>query len=144
MLYQFTVPGAPRGKERPRFVKQGGKQFVYTPPKTAAYEKQVKAAYQGPHFSGAVGIRVMAYYPIPDSWPKHKKQEALACLIYPTVTPDLDNILKAVCDALNGAAYADDKAVVSARVDKCYSDRPRVCVEIWGEVGGIDPDRDDP
>ena len=45
--------------------------------------------------------------------------------------PDCDNIQKAVLDALNKLAYADDKQVVSSFVDKRYAkDEPYVLVTI--------------
>jgi Holliday junction resolvase RusA-like endonuclease len=50
--------------------------------------------------------------------------------IRPTKKPDADNILKAVLDALNGLAYNDDSQIVSARIEKLYSDNPRVEIVI--------------
>ena len=35
--------------------------------------------------------------------------------------PDIDNVLKAVMDALNGVAYEDDKQVVEVICRKWYS-----------------------
>lgn len=35
-----------------------------------------------------------------------------------TTKPDIDNVLKAVLDALNGVAYKDDSQVVEVRVVK--------------------------
>jgi len=52
------------------------------------------------------------------------------------VKPDLDNIMKVVCDALNQIAYRDDSQIVSAYLAKMYSDTPRVEVEII-EVDGL-------
>ena len=38
----------------------------------------------------------------------------------PAKKPDADNILKAVCDALNGFAWKDDAQVIEAHVRKVY------------------------
>ena len=40
----------------------------------------------------------------------------------PTLKADADNIAKAVCDALNGIAYKDDKQIVSLTVLKVWTD----------------------
>lgn len=58
-------------------------------------------------------------------------------LIRPTKKPDIDNITKAVLDALNKVAYKDDAAIVQFSVEKFYSDNPRVEVTIgeWEAPG---------
>lgn len=45
--------------------------------------------------------------------------------------PDIDNVVKAVLDALNGVAYRDDTQVIELHVRKSYSEKPRVevCIE---------------
>ena len=50
--------------------------------------------------------------------------------LLPAKKPDLDNVAKIVCDALNGVAYKDDAQVVKLTVHKRYSERPEVAVEI--------------
>ena len=41
---------------------------------------------------------------------------------FPTLKPDADNIAKAVCDALNGIAYKDDKQITCLTVDKVWAE----------------------
>ena len=48
----------------------------------------------------------------------------------PTKKPDLDNIIKAIADSLNGIAYKDDAQIVELKSKKFYSDTPRVEVTI--------------
>ncbi len=55
----------------------------------------------------------------------------LAGQIKPAKKPDCDNIVKIVCDALNGFAYKDDAQVVLAQVAKEYTDEPRTDVSLW-------------
>ena len=52
--------------------------------------------------------------------------------IWVPTTPDLDNLEKAVLDALNGVAYEDDRYVVAKNSQKRYirRDDPRVCVRV--------------
>ncbi len=122
-IMEFVVLGAPQGKARPRFSRKSG--TVYTPKKTANYEKKIAAEYRrngGPMFPAGtyVSVHVKAIFPIPQSWSKAKKQEAIDDLLRPDKKPDIDNILKVVLDALNGVAYEDDKQVVCISCQKIY------------------------
>ena len=44
----------------------------------------------------------------------------------------MDNIGKLINDSLNGLAYTDDRQIVEEKIEKFYSDRPRVEVQIEG------------
>lgn len=129
-MIRFTIPGEPFGKQRPRVTKFG----TYTPEKTANYENLVKLCFRQEHkgklLEGPLDISITAYYPVPKSTSKKKAGLMLAQLIRPTKKPDCDNIVKIVCDALNNIAYKDDAQVVSCKVSKFYSDRPRVVVKL--------------
>ena len=121
---EFIVNGKPQGKARPRFSRKSG--TVYTPNKTARYEREIRKAFLA---AGGklipsdcyVNVSVDAYFAIPKSYSKRKHQE---CLDFrrPTNKPDVDNILKAVLDALNKVAYEDDKQVVAASCRKYYTE----------------------
>lgn len=138
--YIFTVPGEPRGKQRPRATRQG---HMYTPKETVIYENLVKHEFISKYpnaepLPGAVMLKICAEYPIPESWSKKKKIEAVDMAVFPK-KPDWDNVGKIVSDALNGIAYADDAQVFLAVVMKRYSTRPRltVSIEIMKEGEGI-------
>lgn len=45
MEIKFTVPGPPKGKQRPRICKVNGRSMAYTPKETIEYEKLVRARY---------------------------------------------------------------------------------------------------
>ena len=68
---------------------------------------------------------------IPSSFSKKKKEQALDGEIRPTKKPDVDNVLKAVMDALNGVWYLDDKQVVVGSVCKEYAPQDGVRVDAW-------------
>lgn len=124
---KITIPGEPQGKERPRF--NAKKKITYTPQKTKNYEEFIATIYklQGRHFfTGCVKADIKAYYRIPKSDSKNKRQLKLDGKIRPSKKPDVDNIIKAVLDALNGVAYTDDAAIVEANIKKYYSNDPRI------------------
>ena len=134
----FTIPGPPQGKARPRVVRpQSGISLTYTPDKTVAYEELVrirfKAVARGFRFSddAQIGIQIMAKYPVPASKSKKVKAAMLDGQINPTKKPDCDNIVKIICDALNGFAYKDDQQIILAQISKKYADVPETFVRIW-------------
>ena len=48
----------------------------------------------------------------------------------PQTKPDIDNVVKVVCDALNKVAYNDDTQVVKIVAEKYYGETPGLVVEI--------------
>lgn len=140
MNVSFTIPGAPQGKERPRFNRNTGR--TYTPAKTRDYEKLVELAYKceahGVRFTGPVSANIAAVYPVPHSWSKKQQSKAISGQQLPLVKPDLDNVAKAVLDALNGLAYRDDAQVTFLSICKRYGERPCVVVSLMGEEAADD------
>ena len=133
-MIQFTVPGEPVGKGRPRVVRNNGFTRTYTPEKTASYENLVKLEFQrqgGRMLKvGPVKVWINADFRIPKSVSKRKREAMVAGHIRPTRKPDADNIAKVVCDALNGLAWHDDSQVVMLHVEKRFAEEPEVCVTI--------------
>ena len=134
MKVEFTVPGIPVGKGRPRFTKDG---HTYTPEKTRQYENKVVLCWRcqgGKGFAAGVPLiaHVMAYFPVPKSASKAKKAAMEGT--FHTKKPDSDNVCKAILDALNQHAYPDDSA---AQIGGCYkiytNGAPRVEVTIEEE-----------
>ena len=131
---EFTVSGPPKGKDRPQFNRQSG--TVFTPAPTKHYEQAVQSAYlntAGTYMAEAdqpMAIYVRAFFEIPASDTKKKKERKLRGFLKPTKKPDVDNILKIIMDGLNGLAYVDDKQVVDAQVKKRFSSEPRVEVTL--------------
>ena len=143
MTVTFTVPGSPTGKGRPRVTIQGGFARAYTPKGTANYENLVKLMYgqeaKGRKFEDDKPLHVMivALYEIPKSVSKKKAELMRIGEIRPTKTPDLDNIAKIICDALNKIAYRDDAQVTELGVAKYYSDTPCVIVRITDAMNDL-------
>jgi Holliday junction resolvase RusA-like endonuclease len=136
MRIEFTVPGQPVPKGRPRFSR--GKSFVrtYTPEETKNYEAYVRyfaaQAMRGVKvIEEAVKLTVEINLKIPKSESQKRKALMLEGRILPTKKPDGDNVLKALKDAINGLVWRDDAQVVDGRYLKRYSESPclRVTVE---------------
>lgn len=132
MQIKFTIPGEPQGKGRPRFAHVGGRPMAFTPDKTALYENLVAMEYRhqcgGKRFAdhAALVLEIYAYYTIPASASRKRRNLMQTGQLRPTKKPDWDNIGKIVADSLNQVAYRDDAQIVEARVWKYYASSPRV------------------
>lgn len=117
---------------------------MHTPARTANYETQVRLTW-AEHVAtdkrlawpiqGAVMLDVVFLRAPPASMSKKKRAAALAGELRPTTKPDLDNLVKAVKDALNGVAYRDDSHIVSIRAAKRYGETPRAIITITALEG---------
>ena len=130
---QVILDGAPIGKGRPRFSFRSKFPRAYTPAKTRSYEARlrgaaIKAMGSRKPFDGAMWVTVNAWLPIPASWSAIKRRRALSGDIRPTGRPDIDNIVKAACDALNGIVWTDDSRITELSVYKSYSDLPSLVI----------------
>ena len=162
MRIEFTVPGMPQGKARPRVCRINGKSVTYTPKKTSEYERLIRARFvteldkshtefsagkdneilrflnakkqtlQRPYFEKdtPLEMKILALFPIPKNTSKKIKFLMLRDEILPTKKPDSDNIIKAICDALNNVAYEDDKQICRIYFEKKYAQIPCVKVRI--------------
>ena len=103
------------GKQRAR---SSGRGRFYTPRKTRDFEGRVREAWleqvgdEWGKFTGPVTVSVAVTRELARSNPRWwaGRQD--------TMRPDGDNDLKAVLDALNGVAYADDAQVTLGTVEK--------------------------
>lgn len=133
-MIEFTIPGSPVAKGRPRFARIGGFVRAYTPKETADHEDFVAECARR-HFpeplSGALRVEVILFMPMPKRLRKADKQAALLGSFRPVSSrSDVDNHAKAVLDGLQGVAYKNDCAVVELEVRKFYGLDPRTIVKV--------------
>lgn len=134
---KFTVMGEPCAQGRPRFSTLGGYVKAIDPAKSRNQKSYIKylataaAKQQGWTYTYLpLYVEIIAYMGIPKSKSKKWRAAAIRGQERPTKKPDTDNIFKLVTDALSGVIYADDKQIVSCRVQKWYSEEPRTEVKI--------------
>jgi Holliday junction resolvase RusA-like endonuclease len=138
----FFVPGQPVGKGRPRAARRGRHIQLYTPEKTASYESLVATAAHGAMrgaapIKGACHVEMDIRLLVPMSWSAKKRNQALEGLVFPTKKPDMDNVLKAVFDAINGIVWEDDVQAVYVQAVKRYSAIPGVSVNVKSVETGV-------
>ena len=127
----LVIDGDPIGKGRPRVTSRGSFAHAYTPTKTKNYEKLIQNTYLSNYtyediLEGPVEANLIAYFPIPETTSKKKKELLLRNYEKHTKKPDIDNVVKSVFDALNNLAFTDDSNIISLTAKKLYSDKPRV------------------
>ena len=123
-------PFEPQPKGRPRFTKFG---HAYTPAKTQEYEKQIAEYYSSQtddFYDTAVKVRLVFNMPIPKSITKKNRELIMTGVTKCTVVKDVDNLAKAVLDAINGLAYTDDRLITKLTVIKKYATENNVGTEL--------------
>lgn len=132
---QFTVPGTPIAKGRPRISTAGKFPRAYTPERTVKYENLVRlvaaetmAECGQALFDGPVCVEITALFPIAQSWSRVKREAAACGLLSHTSRPDADNIAKAITDSCNGIVWNDDSQVARLAVEKRYGAEPMTLV----------------
>jgi Holliday junction resolvase RusA-like endonuclease len=131
----INLVGTPQGKGRARAFLRGGHISHYTPEKTRTYEGMIRVAAMEamgnrPPFDQPVEFVMRAIFPIPPSFSRKKKQQAITNEIKPGKKPDLDNIAKAWNDALNSVVYRDDSLICRMTLEKRFGPQALVVVTV--------------
>lgn len=116
-----------------RRARKNGKRH-FTDAKSRAYRDAVASLVkvelpQG--FPNGMAFRMDAcfLFRIPKSWPKYKKLSPPVHLS----RPDVDNLGKALADALNGIIWDDDSQIYDWRASKGYAETPGIHLKIMVE-----------
>ncbi len=135
MSWEFDclIPGPPIGKGRPRAAKMGGHIRLYTPKKTADWERSAallaRNAWMRPPSDDYCKLEVVAVFPRPKRLLRKKDPETR---VWHGSKPDIDNVVKSVADSLVMAGVIrDDTQVVEIHATKVYASKIEgPCVEV--------------
>lgn len=120
VVARFTVEGEPKVKGRPRFARRGKQVHTYTPQTTKDAENTI-----------AWTFRAAA----PGWTPLSGQTFGVAAKFFNGTRQrrDVDNMIKLICDGLNGVAWEDDNQVneVSGRKVQDQTGNPRTEVLIY-------------
>ena len=140
-LIHFRIPGEVVGQGRPRMrtVKtKDGRSFAsaYDPAKSRSYKALIQdiaareMAYSNAEvITGPVSVSIVAAKPWPRS--QWRKRTPRGCEWW-TGKPDIDNIAKAILDAMSGVVYLDDTQVCEISITKMRPEQ--------GNPGGVTVD----
>ena len=127
---KFKIMGPVKAKQSVKFAQICDFMKKYTPADVKNYANWVKLSFykEHPNFLPSmldgfyITIKIFVYMKVPESFSNKKRDLALNGYLRPDKKPDWDNISKNICDALNGIAYYDDKAIVDGEVHKLYAE----------------------
>ena len=127
----FTVPGQPVPQPRPRVSTAGGFARAYVPGKhpVHAYRQSLAAAARGAGLTttgDVLNVVIDAVFERPKS---HMNKAGVKSTAAKLPRPDVDNIAKAVLDALQDV-MGDDSLVGRLVVEKSYGTEARTTVRI--------------
>lgn len=122
MELRFFIKGEPKPQARPRIFTRGGFAKAYSPKTNwymiVYYECLAQRKKLKEPFKRAVRLWLNFFLPRPKALQKKSKQN----IVYVETKPDLDNLAKAVMDAINNAGlWTDDKLVCELIVTKIYT-----------------------
>ena len=118
---KIFIPGEPIAQPRVKVSTKGGFARAYTERDHPihAYKQAIRLGYVnagGEVLQGPVSVRVVCWFERPKIHGKKRRQRSEP----KTTKPDLDNVGKAILDALNEIAYNDDGQVYRLTVEKWY------------------------
>ncbi|KKN93644.1 hypothetical protein LCGC14_0194760 [marine sediment metagenome] len=97
-----------------------------------AIRKQLTGVPEDFPLSGQLSIHLQFFKTPPKATPKWKLLFMDKGMIRPNKSPDLDNYIKLILDALNGIIWEDDRYIVSINASKFYTtDNPRTEVKVY-------------
>lgn len=106
----------PVAKGRPKTTLRNGTIWTYTPKRTQDAEAAIRQSVDGikPFLAGIPLKMVVTFYRQKSQWLKKHEDK-------PFRKPDLDNLFKCLCDALNGKAFADDSQLTTVLMRKRWT-----------------------
>jgi len=131
--YEFVIPGAPIGKGRPRATKMGNHVRLYTPKRTADWERSsafiMKNEWGSAPMDSICRVSIIAVFPRPKRLLRKKDPEHR---LWHSSKPDIDNVCKSVLDSMVMAGVIrDDTQVVILTAKSVYASKSEgPCVEV--------------
>jgi len=138
-MVHFEIETPPVAKGRPRYARRGNFVQTYTPTKTRDYEDVIRenakmAMGMSEPLETPLNVLLMFGMPIPSSTPKKALEGYLDGSVKHIKKPDLDNLAKAVLDAMNGVVYLDDNQICRLTIEKNYDPVPKISISVREEV----------
>ena len=134
---RILVPGKAVAQQRPAFAARFGHAVAFERKESRNYKAYVRMlavkameAHALQTIEDAVKVDIRICKAVPKSFSKKKSIDALNNNIRPTTKPDVDNIAKAIMDALTSVVWKDDAQVCSLTVTKEYSNSDCVSVTV--------------
>ena len=131
----FEVLGNPQALKRHRTFKRGNFTGTYDPSKTEKQDFLCKVQEKAPEKPFDCPITVVMYFGFarPKSHygtGRNASKLKSSAPIGHISRPDIDNLIKFVCDALNGVFWKDDSCICNLSAAKVYDEQPKTKIHI--------------
>lgn len=125
IVFEAFAPGIPKGQPRPRAFARGGKVAVYDPGTAEGWKSAVAIACQElaqRQLTGALSVILEFYLPRPKGHLRKDGSLKPLAPLWHISKPDLDNLAKAVLDALTAiGAWQDDRQVAQLALTRYWA-----------------------
>jgi Holliday junction resolvase RusA-like endonuclease len=129
------LAGKPTPQGRARFSRRSG--HAYDPQRSRTWKNAAEVIfrkYMEAHaldpLTGALELHYEAIFAVPKSYSIKKREAALSGLAPFTKSPDLDNLVKIIQDAMNGIIFIDDRQITDLISSKRYGPEDGVRVTV--------------
>lgn len=126
----FFVPGVPVAQPRPKVIRMGDGVRAVSNHGPVKQWREIVAMVAATACGAApiglpMGVRLEFVLPVPKTYLKKDGTLRKGRSPLPVGKPDLDNLSKAVLDAMNQILFTDDSLVVSLHATKAWALPPR-------------------
>lgn len=134
-MISFEVKGSPLALKRHRTFRKGNFTGTYDPSKNEKSDFLAKVQQHAPDQPWTCPIHMMVTFDFdrPKSHfgtGKNAGKLKANAPMWHTKTPDLDNLVKFICDAMNKVFFKDDSQICLISMQKRYSATPRTVISI--------------
>jgi len=136
-MIKLTIPLAGKPIQDKRIYKRkNGQQFIGNSSKSNSYKKHLEFVIdmqmkRQTLIEGLVKVEIVFIYRLPKSRRKHEREiVANGGMIRKGTASDLDNLLKALQDAMSGKCYTDDRKIAVLHAEKYYGKEDEIRVDI--------------
>ena len=130
-MIKFTIPGKPKALKRHRVSKFGGMYDPSSKDKKDIWLQIAKFRPETP-LAGNIYLKTEFYMPYPKAWFKQKAgkpsdilKDKYKNIKLHSIKPDLDNLLKLICDVIAPQMIFDDSQIYWISAVKLYDIIPR-------------------
>lgn len=134
VVLEFSLEVEPKAKKRP-------KVYRWSTVNPSEEDEQILAGEMRAHpecpeepYAGQIRLQLKFYMNPPKSTPQWKLPYMDEGYLRPNKSPDLDNYVKLVLDALNGILWEDDRYIVETNSAKFYTTKEpkiEIMMEQW-------------
>ena len=134
-MISFTIPGKPKALKRHRVARYGR---MYDPSSADKKQTWLQIAKHKPKLplAGDIDLKLIFYMPRPKDHYRtgkysHLLKEKCKDIVYHSYVPDLDNLIKFICDLISGkhGMICDDSQICILQAEKKYGE-PRTEITI--------------